>query len=66
MKRGVLQIMEISWESSNQLLNLIHFCTRTCKNVKIKNVTYLSKTVYEELIGIFGISVPNEVINEVN
>jgi len=66
MKRGVLHITEISWESSNQLLNLINFCTSTCKNVKIKNVIYLPKTIYEELIGIVGISVPIEVINQVN
>jgi hypothetical protein len=65
MKSGVLHATEISWELSNQLLNLIHFCTRTWKNVKIK-VTYLSTTVHEELIGIVGNIVPNEVINQVN
>ena len=35
-----------------------------CQNKK--NLTYLSKTVHEELIGIVGNIVPNEVINQVN
>jgi uncharacterized protein YihD (DUF1040 family) len=67
VKNDVLQITEISWESSNQLLNLIRFLRALEKNVKIKkNLTYLAKTVDEELIGIEGNTVPNEVTNKVN
>jgi hypothetical protein len=58
MISGVLQITEISRESSNQLLN-VPFCTSTWKNVNIKNVTYLSQSVYGELIEILGKSVVN-------
>uniref|UniRef100_A0A0L8I588 Uncharacterized protein n=1 Tax=Octopus bimaculoides TaxID=37653 RepID=A0A0L8I588_OCTBM len=43
----------------------LHEHLEKCKNTKV-NITYLSKSVYEELIEIMGKHGKNEVVNQIN
>ena len=43
----------------------LHEHLEKCKNEKV-NATYLSKTVYEELIKIMGKHVQDEIVNQIN
>uniref|UniRef100_A0A0L8G6N7 Uncharacterized protein n=1 Tax=Octopus bimaculoides TaxID=37653 RepID=A0A0L8G6N7_OCTBM len=43
----------------------LHEHLEKCKNEKV-NITYLSKSVYEELIQIMGKHVKDEVVNQIN
>lgn len=43
----------------------LHEHLEKCKNEKV-NITYLSKTVYEELIEIMGKHVQDEIVNQIN
>lgn len=58
-RSGAHQIMKTSWGRLNLLQSSTHL--EKHKNEKV-HITYLSKTVYEELIE----NVKNEIVNQIN
>ena len=65
---GAHQIMKTSWGPLNLLQSSTHFyinISKKCKNEKV-NATYLSKTMYDELIEIMGKNVQDKFVNQIN